>query len=223
MSCDVSVSTGDSARQRLPEALEGYASAFRAAPWFENTKCADDLRRCLRGFSPLDNGQQCDVCGIAERLPAYQVDELVAKFEEIFSSRLAALYTEKVANRVAVTSISWRGDATRISQERYGDNANQPMRSFLVDVLADQPVVWLDEVFANFNVRPRGNLDRFGSMTRTIAALLDVPRVAFRSINPAMISPAVRDFGRYAKTFEPLRQVPDERTFVLINTEGRGQ
>ncbi len=223
MSYDASLATGQVAIEGLPEALEGYPVAFRGAPWFENTKCADELVRCVRGFSPLDNGEECGICGIAQRMPAYQVSELVEKFEAIFSSRLAALYTERVDQRVALTSVSWRGNVEVVASERYGANnetgANE-MSWFLDNQIGDQPLVWLDEVFANFEVRGSGNLARFGQMTRSIAGLLDVSRVAFRSVNPAMITPAIRDFGRYAKLYQPLIEVPDSRTFVLINTSG---
>ena len=83
----------------------------------------------------------------------------------------------------------------------------------------DKEVVWLDEVFANKRIRPDRNLDNFVAMTRAFMKELDVPRLAYRTINPQMLSVAER-FGSNASIFNREKDLPDRRDFVII-TEGR--
>jgi hypothetical protein len=84
----------------------------------------------------------------------------------------------------------------------------------LVETLPDKPIVWLDEVFADKNIRPSGNLRNFGKMCRGFMAALGNANLAYRTISPAMLNAAEKNFRATPNT-----DAPDRRSFVNIRGE----
>jgi len=122
-------------------------------------------------------------------------------------------YQERRDRRLALAAIAWKADVRTVADEKYADVPE--MQTWLEDTLADEPVVWLDEVFANKSVRPQGNLEKFRMMCEGFMEQFEQSKIMYRSINPRMIRSAIRDF----ETRVSIPDVPDRRTFVIINKE----
>lgn len=199
--------------------VPAYQAAFAGEPWFEVSKCVDGQRpqRCPSGLSRLAVREFCDTCLTTPQLPAYESDELIERFETLASDRPTLWYQEKLAGKTALAAIAWTAPAMTIADEKYTDNP--PMRAWLEARLGNEPIVWLDEVFADKTVRQADNLRNFGPMCEGLMERLALPRIAYRTINPAMTNAAMRDFGSRATVAAREADVPDYRDFITINLE----
>ena len=203
----------------MEEIVPAYQSAFAGDPWYEVSKCADVRRRCIGGLSSLAVGQLCNVCDKRPERPAYETEELIGRFESIAIDRPVDWYVENFNERIAVAAIAWSATADKIAQEKYADVPE--MREWLFELLGDEEFAWLDDIFANSEVRPKGNLRNFGSMCSGFMDRLGVDMLAYRTINPRMVAAAKRDFADRAIIFERERDVPDRRDFILIKKESK--
>ncbi len=205
-------------RKYYDEITNAYQTAFAGPPWYEVSKCVDDEEKCEGGFSDQEVGDFCAKCQLCIKEPAYLGSDLIDRFNEIGESRPSRWYLEFCEEKVALAGLAWRANAEQIIDEKYGDSS--AVRAWLINQLSfDKEVVWLDEVFANKRIRQDRNLDNFVAMTRAFMKELDVPRLAYRTINPQMLSVAER-FGSNASIFNREKDLPDRRDFVII-TEGR--
>ena len=78
-------------------------------------------------------------------------------------------------------------------------------------------ILWLDEVFADRQISRRNNLVNFRSIVYGFSCRLDQTKVAYRTIAPAMMRAAMRDFGDDATIDKAKSDVPDWRNFVSID------
>lgn len=207
------------------EVIRPYQEAFSKEPWYEVSKCVDQEvpQRCPGGLSSVAIGEVCTRCGLTPLLPAYEAEELTARFEQLATTRPTRWYTERVSGEVAMAAVAWKTTSQTVTKEKYADVPT--MDAWLKEQLGDPPLIWLDEVFANKSVRGSGNLKNFGAMCRGFSSTLETGVIAFRTINEAMIRAAQRDFGDRAiivRSEEKLAdevgmRVPDRRDFVIIN------
>ncbi|MNR44388.1 hypothetical protein D3C85_1631230 [compost metagenome] len=80
--------------------------------------------------------------------------------------------------------------------------------------------VWLDEIFADKRVRESGNLQNFKAIAEGFMDAFERNTMAFRTINPALVRAAERDFDpSVTVSRQRLSQVPDRRDFVIIKRE----
>jgi len=201
-----------------PEIVSAYQKAFAGWPWFEVSKCADPLRRCIGGFCKLAVGSFCQDCNSRVKKPAYESDELISRFENIASSRPTYWYVEQNEVGLTLAAIAWEEIAQTIAFEKYKDVPD--MNVWLESVFGDKKMIWLDEVFANTSLKPTGNLSNFRNMCIGFMKNLNNPIMAFRTINPSMTRAAERDFGDRAIVFKrETNELPDRRDFVIINME----
>jgi hypothetical protein len=112
-------------------------------------------------------------------------------------------------------AVAWKALPIAIATEKYADVPE--MRDWIVDRLGSGPVMWLDEVFANRQLKSRGNLQNFGRFVTGLATMLDCENVAYRTIEPRMTAVPKRDFGEKATVLTRKIGVPDRRDFVIIN------
>jgi hypothetical protein len=197
------------------EIVPVYQAAFADEPWYEVSKCADKLQHCIGGLSALAIGQTCELCNNCPTRPAYEQSELIERFEALAASRPVAWYAEKAENGLTLAAIAWQAPASTIAQEKYSDVP--AMAQWMTTQFGDEPLVWLDEVFANRDLKASGNLSRFGAMNTGFMEQLDNKTLAFRTKNERMIAATKRDFGEQATVFERDTTVPDRREFVVIN------
>ena len=205
--------------------LPVYQEAFSGDPWYEVTKCADEERtkRCEGGFSRLALGELCTLCGKCPTRPAYEIDELRSKFDDLGTRLQMRGYTESVGPDVALAALVWSATPETIAEERYSDNAEMAEWIKSAPNLGDGEVMWLDEIFANKNVRSSGNLKNFESMVRGFAESFNTRVMAFRTINERLISGAVKSFGDQVEVLKRYEDVCDRRDFVIITLRGEGE
>ena len=197
------------------EIVPAYQEAFASAPWSEVSKCEDEKMRCIGGFSATAIGSLCSTCGLCPELPAYESDELTNRFDALGLSRPTAWYTEQNEQGLTMAAVAWQAKPIDIANEKYSDGTE--MGIWMSDMLGDEPVMWLDEVFANKQLKPTGNLQNFGSFVIGLAARLDCETIAYRTIEPRMTAAAKRDLGEDAIVSIRNEQVPDWRDFVIIS------
>lgn len=202
-------------RPLYDEIIPAYQSAFAAPPWNEVSKCVDKQVRCDGGLSATQVGNLCDKCELRPTQTAYEADELASRFDEIGLVRPTAWYVERGKLGLTMAAVAWKASPSEIASEKYTDAPE--MSSWITNKLGDKPVMWLDEVFANRQLRSQGNLRNFGSFILGLARILDCSDVAYRTIEPRMNYVAQRDFGEKATVWQRRAAVPDRRDFVAIN------
>lgn len=205
----------------LEDLIPVYQTAFAGDPWFEVSKCpAEDLvsRSCMGPYSPIPTGETCESCLKMPVQDAYPADEIRELFVELPQTRPMLWYLEQNgAGQIAMAAFLERLTATQIYEEKYPDVPE--MKCWMEEYcIGTQEIGWLDEVFADTELRSRGNLKNFGRMIRMLAAGLEVDRVAYRTLNLRMLGAASRDFDKGLKIFDPaLHEVPDRRYFIRID------
>ena len=163
-------------------------------------------------------GITCEMCGNCPLNSAYEKGELIDKFEMIANTRPTAWYMESGEMGATLFALAWVETPRKIAEERYPDVPD--MTSWMVQKLGTDPIMWLDEVFADRIKKPRGNLQNFSEMCRGLARQLQVDRLAYRTIAAQMVIAPVRDFGEQARVYKRNIEVPDRRDFVVINLGG---
>ncbi len=194
------------------ELAETYRSAFAGPPWFERGKCVDPASRCASGFSATGPGLTCGTCSEQVVDPAYSTTYLTELFAS-YESKNSSWYTEQFSGRIALAAVAYATTPDTIAENKYSDDTMQDW----IETNIVSPIIWLDEVFADLQARPRGNLRNFGSFVCGMMAQLDVPTLAFRTINPAMLRASERDFGKNATILKRKLDVPDWRDFAIID------
>lgn len=206
------------------EIVPMYQEAFKVEPWNSATKCVDiqSPLRCKDGYSPLEAGELCGTCGMCPMRPAFGYDELTSTFNNLAETRPTTWYLERSGGQLAVAMLAWKAVSETITSEKY---KNVPeMKDWVQGKIGAEPIGWLDEVFADRFVRSEGNLDNFVESCTGMASRLDVGKLAFRTVEPKMLSSAKR-FGEtktqifYPKSEVVTRRVPDWRNFVIIDVE----
>lgn len=192
-----------------------YQEAFADEPWYEVSKCADEIIRCEGGLSALQIGVTCSTCGNCPEKPAYEQQELESRFDALGSSRPASWYVEQNEAGITLAAVAWSATAETIFSEKYADTPE--MSEWLKGAVGRDQIMWLDEVFANRKLRPNGNLRKFGEMVVGLASRLNSTVVAYRTIAPQMTKAPVNAFGNLATVAARKIEVPDRRDFVVID------
>lgn len=201
-------------KSEYSEIISVYQKAFASPPWNERTKCLDLYQRCDSMYSPLNLGELCVDCGQCPTEIAYKDSELIRRFDDIASTRPAYWYSERTSMGLTLAALAWSASPEKIAIEKYGDKPD--MKLWLSETINEDEVTWLDEVFSDKSVKPHGNLRNFGNFVIGLANRLDTSKVIYRTIEPKMISVAMRDFGNAASVE---MNVPDNRSFVIIDLE----
>lgn len=208
--------TPEAVRPLYGKIVPAYQEAFAVPPWNEVSKCVDEQVRCDGGLSAVEVGSLCNVCGLCPTRPAHEADELAERFNALRLSRPTAWYAEQNDLGLAMAAVAWKALPSEIAIEKYSDVPE--MGDWIVAKLGDEPVMWLDEVFANRKIKPRGNLQNFGGFVLGLARILDCETIAYRTIEPRMVAVAKRDFGDNAVVMSRKVDSPDRRDFVTIST-----
>lgn len=210
--------TPETIRQLYGEIIPTYQAAFAVPPWNEVSKCVDGQARCAGRLSSVAIGSLCDTCGLRPVRPAYEADELTKRFDDLGLSRPTAWYTERNNLGLTLAAVAWKALPSDIATEKYADVPE--MVDWMVEKLGDEPVMWLDEVFANRQLKSKGNLQNFGVFVGELATRLECNNVAYRTIEPRMTTAPKRDFNDNAVVLVRGVGVPDRRDFVTICVQG---
>lgn len=200
------------------EIVPAYQEAFAAPPWNEVSKCVDKQVRCESGLSAIEVGNVCATCGLCPTRTAYEATELTERFNALGQSRPTAWYVERNDIGLTMAAVAWKALPSDIANEKYIDVPE--ICDWVVSKLGDEPVMWLDEVFANRKLKSKGNLVNFKEFVLGMSTILDCDTVAYRTIEPRMTSVPKRDFGDRAAVMSRRIDVPDRRDFVIINIVG---
>ena len=201
--------------------VPAYQEAFSGWPWYEVSKCADErnLQRCEGGLSKVALNELCATCLQAPSKEAYEPEELIDRFTELAETRPTMWYLETFEQQTAVAALAWKASPEQIGKEKY---ESQPeMIEWMQSQVGVNDIAWLDEIFADKKVRPRGNLQNFSKIARGFMDALECDTLAFRTINPALVRASERDFGGDLLIRERKVDVPDTRDFLIINKEGK--
>lgn len=209
--------TPETVRPLYGEIVPAYQEAFAVAPWNEVSKCVDEQARCEGGLSATAIGKICNMCGLRPTQLAYEADELITRFDGLGLSRPTAWYVEQNDLGLTMAAVAWKALPSDITAEKYADVP--AMANWIVDKCGDEPMMWLDEVFANRQLKPKGNLQNFGRFVTGLAIMLDCDNVAYRTIEPRMTAVPKRDFGDDAVVLSRGISVPDRRDFVTISNQ----
>ncbi len=224
--------TPDEVKPLYGEIVPTYQVAFAGYPWEEVSKCPDQLQRCVGGLSSVAVGSTCDTCDMCPTRSAYEADELIEQFNRLGETRPTAWYTERDDEGLTLAAVAWKATPSRIAEEKYADNPG--MRDWFRNRLSspaeqlarrlgfnpkEPEIMWLDEVFANREIKPKGNLQNFGSCVMGLSGILGTKWVAYRTIEPRMVAAAQRDFGYNTSVSERNKEVPDRRDFIVMRAE----
>jgi hypothetical protein len=212
--------TPEAVRPLYSEIVPAYQEAFAVPPWNEVSKCVDEQVRCDGGLSATAIGKICNMCGLCPTRPAYEANELTERFGALGLSRPTAWYAEQNDLGLTMAAVAWKASPLDIATEKYADVPE--MADWMVDRLGEEPVMWLDEVFANRQLKSRGNLQNFGRFVAGLATMLDCNTTAYRTIEPRMTAVPKRDFGDSASVLAKRIGVPDRRDFVIISNAKEG-
>jgi hypothetical protein len=194
--------------------VPAYQEAFSGWPWFEVSKCVDPSKqqRCAGSLSRIAVNEMCTTCGLKPTQPAYEPDELIERFNMLESTRPTSWYMEAVDENPALVALAWSAAPEQIAIEKYGDVP--AMQDWLTSTLPNEPIIWLDEVFADKQVRASGNLVNFRSMCTGFMSALNNTELAYRTISPAMLRAAEKGFQ-----VTPSKDTPDRRAFITLGGE----
>lgn len=195
-----------------------YQEAFKGDPWFEVSKCADSkkIKRCEGGYTSIPVGSCCGMCKEKIIRPAYEDKELVYKFTTIANSRPTRWYIEQNDLGITMAALAWTNTPREIAEERYPDVPE--MKEWIQKEIAEEKIIWIDEVFADKTKKTKGNLKNFKSMCKIFWNELKTDTIAYRTITPAMINAPKRDFPGKNIIYNRKREVPDRRDFVIIRS-----
>lgn len=207
--------TPDEAKALYDEIVPAYQAAFASNPWYEVSKCPDIAIQCEGGLSPLQQGTLCSTCGLCPTKQAYPANEVTARFDEFATTRPTSWYVERGDSGTTLAAVAWSASPETIATEKYSDVPE--MKDWLKDNLGNREIIWLDEVFANRNIKTKGNLRNFGQMVIGFSEILGLTRVGYRTIAPQMLIAPQRDFNAMTNIRKRVIEVPDRRDFVTIN------
>lgn len=201
---------GEQVRPFYGLVVPAYQRAFAGWPWHEVSKCADADQQCVGGLSKLAVGHYCQTCNARTAQPAYEADELCDRFDRLAAIRPVSWFLEGNGQGVNLFALAWRATPAQIAEDKYGDVPE--MKYWLEDTLGDEPIVWLDEVFADKQVQPVGNLRNFKPLCDGFLRQLGSSVLAYRTITPQMVTAARSNFG-----VTPASDAPDRRNFIKID------
>ncbi len=198
----------------IEEIVPIYQTAFKGDPWNENSKCPrPDLELCAGGLSPIEIGQFCLKCQQCPNQEAYPADELTAKFEKMITAKNCVLILEREGRLPTMAMFGWVAGNDQIASERY--EGSEDIDTFF-QVNAPPEFMWLDEVFADRQLKPEGNLRDFRSNCTRMLSSLGVDSFMYRTIAPQMIRAVERDFPEESVILRP----PDRRLIVKVALSG---
>ena len=207
----------------LDELVNLYQEAFANLPWGERSKCAiypeQQLAVCPDGFSSLAIGQTCGDCNLEITEEAYPENELREKFTSDLGEDYRLWYLEKTGRDSTIVLATLARITTVNGLAEVVAEKSPQLSDWLKDKYEDdeKKIVWIEDVFANVDIRPKGNLINFGSMVNKLALGTGSDEVAFSTLNPKLVRAAQRDFAGNVDISDPVfEEVPGRGKFVSI-------
>ncbi|MFZ3010195.1 MAG: hypothetical protein WA030_04255 [Candidatus Microsaccharimonas sp.] len=231
---EVITATNASEFEQYQESLAvSYIEAFAGPPWFEVSRCDNNV--CDMRFNPADIGTACPFCGVAMG-PAYTQEELAIEWAQKLTEEDAtfevAVNEENEAVRATIAHPLTRAE---LFTRKYGKEV--PAMEEWIDATLPPNLVWIDDTFANRRKSPTGNLrDRGVTLARIAFNYPTISVIGTRTKAPEIVASTLRDVGPYTDLYDGdpaitltstalrdrarlIGKVPDERTFLAIDTQ----
>lgn len=203
----------------VSELVPIYQAAFAGEPWYEVSQCRAPTEfpdPCPSRRSSQGIGETCARCGEVLSAPAFSVGYLADRWATLFDDQDARLYLERLPDGSCVlAAVAWLATPAALAERAYSLPEEEPMRSWLA---AHLPLnfVWLEDIFANREVRPAGNLWNYRSMVGQLVAEFDHSVLGFRTFTEPLIAKTLGTFGDRARRFARFHDVPDRRDVLLV-------
>ena len=177
----------------LSELVPVYQKAFAGYPWYEVSKC-----NCVRGYSRQKVGEICTGnpddagdtgCGVLLSEEAYPRDELLPELEQRVRDNPSLVYVERDEDGQAVMgAIAYPAAAKDVYQKKYEDKGRGSETIETAFSRLPEKIIWLDEIFADLERRPSGNLSNFEMICTMMSSQLGNQIIAFRTMNEGLIA-----------------------------------
>ncbi len=207
-------------KDKLDELTGLYKNAFSAPPWKERSICpiGGNTQTCPSIYSPIEVGVLCEDCGQTPAQDAYEPESLHKKFTEETANSQLLWWLEKTPNGdIVMASLARISTISGLISDVL--NEEPEIQSWMQQTHSntDEKVVWIQDIFADTSIRPKGNLRNFGAMCIRLAGNSS-DLVMFRTINPKLISATQRNFSGAATIADPaFDQAPGHKKIVSIH------
>lgn len=194
-----------------------YQAAFAKPPWNEASQCASKSVeiKCVSGFSSQQVGEYCQKCQQSLINPAYSIDELLVNFEEKATNQNALFYFETDQNQeILMCAILWLSTPEDLFERKY--KGNLEMKTWLEENLPLK-FTYLDEIFADLDRRPTGNLRNLESIILESAKEFNSKTVVYRTIQDMLNYKMTKTFGTKFTLYKRDQDLPDRRDLGVIN------
>lgn len=206
-----------------------YKIAFAGPPWNEVSRCTD--AECQAAFTELLPGCACPDCG--ESLSeAYDTQELIAGWLQIISAESGLVEVELLPNNTPVRATIARPTTPQELFARKYDA--QSMKPWLQATLPPE-LVWIEDTFANRDIRPTGNLKERRATLEQIQEYYAGLAIATRTLTPQVVAATARAVGESttlfvgtekvgldcSEAFTRVATVPDKRSLMLVALGGK--
>ncbi len=212
-----------------PELTATYQKAFAGEPWYEVSRCLN--QECSTDFTALCEERDCPECATPLQT-AYEPDELIENWQNMIINEDACMELEFVDNKPQRATIARPTSPDELFDRKY--RSVESMRGWIETMLPDR-FAWIEDTFADREIRPRGNLRQRGQTIERIAEYYGGVPIATRTLSEAVVAATLRDFpqpatsvyvgdnnvGQKLLAAEDNVQlvVPDKRTFLKIETQ----
>lgn len=210
----------------MGEIIDLYQESFAALPWNERSKCPvyPDIKNegCAEGYSGLSVGSNCGDCNNLITEEAYPHDELYEKFTTELPDSYRLWYLEKQGDNGAIIMAALARVTTVNALTEQLEESTPELSGWIKEKYQDSEskIVWIEDVFANTELRPKGNLKNFGKMCTLFALGTESTEIAYKTFNPKLVRAAQRDFGSDVTIADPVfEQIPGRNRFVSIKLQ----
>lgn len=197
-----------------------YQNAFAGPPWNERSRCRD-------GFSAESPGGVCSDCDEV-RQPAYNADELVEGWSQVIEREEGQMQLTLLDGSPICATIARPTSVDELYMRKYADVPT--MQAWLAQNLPSEQV-WIEDTFADREIRPSGNMKNRAAVLGSIAMKYDGLYIVTRTLAVPVIASTVRDVGastdmyigteNIGKAWEDAVQsasvAPDRRTVLAVD------
>lgn len=207
-------------KDNIDELTDLYKNAFSAPPWKERSICpiGGKTQTCPSMYSPIEVGVLCDDCGQTPVQDAYETEDLHKKFlEETDNSHLLWWLEKTPRGDIIMAALARIATVSGLLSEVLNEEPEIQSWMQQAHYNTDEKVVWVQDIFADTRIRPKGNLKNFGAMCTRLAGN-STNLVMFGTVNPRLISAAQRDFSGAVTIADPaFDQVHGRKKIVSID------
>jgi hypothetical protein len=225
------------AEEIFRELIPVYQRAFAEPPWNERSQCPPDCQ-AGREFCDVHPGEFCERGQAVPESAAYPTEMMLERFGMLHQDD--ALFTIEYLGgderRPVLGSVMWLSDAAGLAEAKYPDRPE--MHDWLVDRFGERQFIYRDEVFADREARPSGNLRDYHRILEVAVEHFDCRMLVGRTVNVRLLGKLHKVYGERLTIFGPAQpprgtnnplapaiagtireHVPDDRYLAIIELD----